>query len=340
MKKTVVFICLLWAAGTRAYAQNVYGALAIDRSNGFYYGWAYDYASLKGAKNRATKECTEKGGNCTVVLTWQGKGCAAYRTIPGQVGTAYGWGLGTTKEQADAIAIREAQKRSKSVYPDNFVWACNSVGEFKEIENPANNIPAATSTTATTPNKLNAKTKKLTGLKDVDGNEYEYEGEVLNNMPNGMGTATYIKNGSVYTGMFKNGKANGPGKYKWASGAHYEGDFVNDKMQGKGTYTFRDGNTYVGELFNSKMHGYGVWRDVSTGSTYTGTYKNNKMHGTGTLAAGPDQELIYTPKTVKYIGSFVESDRNGYGKCYDKNNKLIYSGNFSNDKPTGTYPSQ
>lgn len=135
MKQSLAAIVILLLNSFATKAQTVYGALAIDRSNGFYYGWAYDYASLTGAENRAIKECKAKGGNCTVVLTWSGKACAVYRTIPGNVGTAYGWGMATTKEAADAIATREALKRSNGVQPTNYVWACNTVGEPKEIQN-------------------------------------------------------------------------------------------------------------------------------------------------------------------------------------------------------------
>lgn len=120
-----------------------YGALAIDRSNGFYYGWSNDYATIAEAEKRAVEECKKKGGDCTVVLTFSGTACAAYRTIDGKVGTAFGWGIAKTKEEADAIATREALKRSGGVQPTNFVWSCNSNGTaaLKEIYNASEEIP-------------------------------------------------------------------------------------------------------------------------------------------------------------------------------------------------------
>jgi uncharacterized protein (TIGR02145 family) len=121
-----------------------YGALAVDRSNGFYYGWANDQPSLSAAEKRALEECNKKGGNCTLVLSFSGAGCAAYRTIDGNVGTAYGWGLAKTKEQADAIAMAECNKRSMGTVPSNFVWACNSSnsGVLKEVYNASDEIEA------------------------------------------------------------------------------------------------------------------------------------------------------------------------------------------------------
>lgn len=121
-----------------------FGALAIDRSNGFYYGCSYDYSTLAEAEKRAIEECNKKGGNCTIVLSYSGTGCAAYRTIDGNVGTAFGWGLAKTKEEADAIATKECLKRSNGTSPTNFVWSCNSAntGSLNEIYNASDEIEA------------------------------------------------------------------------------------------------------------------------------------------------------------------------------------------------------
>ncbi len=120
----------------------LFGALAVDRTNGFYYGWAYDHPSLADAEKRAVDECTRKGGDCSVVLTFSGTGCAAYRTIDGKVGTAFGWGLARTREEADEIAKRECMKRSKGTFPSNYVWSCNSTTKtpLKELYNAKDEI--------------------------------------------------------------------------------------------------------------------------------------------------------------------------------------------------------
>lgn len=122
--------------------ENKYGALAIDRSNGFFYGWSNNYSTLEEARQRAIDECKEKGGDCTVVLSYQGMGCAVYRTINGNVGNAYGWGLAKTREEADAIALKECRKRSNGEEPSNFVWSCNdnNTTALKEIYNAINEI--------------------------------------------------------------------------------------------------------------------------------------------------------------------------------------------------------
>ena len=123
-------------------AASKFGALAIDRSNGFYYGWSFDYATLAEAEQKAIEECNAKGGNCTTVLSYSGSGCAAYRTIADNTGTAFGWGLAKTKEAADVIATAECLKRSNGTTSTNFVWSCNSAntGALKEIYNASDEI--------------------------------------------------------------------------------------------------------------------------------------------------------------------------------------------------------
>ena len=113
-----------------------YGALAIDRSKGYYYGFSYDQETLANAEKTALYECQNRGGDCEVVLRWSGNGCGVYRTVDEKDGTAYGWGLSTTKEEADRIAIQECLKRSNGVVPMKFAWACNSLSTkaLNEIE--------------------------------------------------------------------------------------------------------------------------------------------------------------------------------------------------------------
>lgn len=119
-----------------------FGALAIDRGNGFYYGWAADCSSLAEAEKKAIDVCNKKGGRCTVVLSYQGTGCAAYRFITGNVGMGYGWGLAATREEADDKARKECAERSYGLPAPNIVWSCNTSGsgELKLIYDAHNEI--------------------------------------------------------------------------------------------------------------------------------------------------------------------------------------------------------
>ena len=75
-----------------------YGALAIDRTNGFYFAWAVDSPTRAEAEKKAVAECNAKGGKCTVVLSFSGTCCAAYRTSAGKsIGLAFRLGCGKDK---------------------------------------------------------------------------------------------------------------------------------------------------------------------------------------------------------------------------------------------------
>ncbi len=128
-----------------------YGALSIDRGNGFYFGWSVDCTSLAEAEKKAIDMCSKKGGRCTIILSWSGSGCFVYRFITGNVGMGYGWGLGRTKEEADEKAKKEAAERSFGLPAPNIISGCNSAGsgELKEIYNAHAEIKALTPGTVT-----------------------------------------------------------------------------------------------------------------------------------------------------------------------------------------------
>lgn len=62
----------------------------------------------------------------------------------------------------------------------------------------------------------------------------------------GKGTQIW-KDGSKYSGTWKNDKAHGRGRLIYPDGDVYEGSWLEDKAHGKGTYEHSDGPKYVGE---------------------------------------------------------------------------------------------
>lgn len=148
-KLWVIFICFL---SGNIYAQDdvaadnskqskpepgstTFGALAIDRGNGIYFGWATDCVTLAEAEKKSIAECNKKGGQCAVVLSFSGSGCVVYRFISGNVGMGYGWGLAKTKEEADMKAKKECAERSFGLPAPNMISKCNiaNSGVLKEI---------------------------------------------------------------------------------------------------------------------------------------------------------------------------------------------------------------
>ncbi len=111
----------------------------------------------------------------------------------------------------------------------------------------------------------------------------------------GHGTFRYA-DGTVHSGMYKNGHRHGPGTFKFADGAEHHGEYRNDCMcvrpaslpclpaarlcshfssrHGWGTLKHSNGNVYTGEFFNGMQHGRGtlVYAD---GRREDGEFKND-----------------------------------------------------------------
>ena len=61
-----------------------------------------------------------------------------------------------------------------------------------------------------------------------------YEGEVINGIPNGIGTL-YLLDGSIYVGEYKDGKYHGQGTFNRYDGSKYVGGFRYGELNGQGT---------------------------------------------------------------------------------------------------------
>jgi len=113
-----------------------YGALAVDRKQGFVFAWAYDQPSRTEASQFALDECSKRNGQCSVVVEFAGEGCASYHTISPEDGSAYGWGTATTQLAAEARSQQECNASADGKAScSNHVWACNSkdVAPFKVL---------------------------------------------------------------------------------------------------------------------------------------------------------------------------------------------------------------
>lgn len=102
------------------------------------------------------------------------------------------------------------------------------------------------------------------------------------------------------------------------------------------------------ELSNGKYKGlttstnvrYGIgvyWWDSDY--YYWGEWKNNNHIGFAIDIASDYHDVDYCKGCAFFVGNYADGGKSGKGKCYDKDGNLIYYGDFSNDRPTGTYPS-
>lgn len=92
--------------------------------------------------------------------------------------------------------------------------------------------------------------------------------------------------------------------------------------------------------YNGALHGYGVCR-TDKGVYFWGKYNANAINGTflSICPVNTTESLTNCPGAYYFVGNMVNGKKSGRGSCYDLRGNLVYSGYFSNDMPTGTYPS-
>ena len=115
-----------------------------------------------------------------------------------------------------------------------------------------------------------------------------------------------------------------------------------DGVMERGAERLSSGSLYRGELVvvdNEPIReGLGVF-SWSDGPYYWGEWSAGKCDGEGIFIASSTENVGQCPGCVFYVGSFVGNAKSGMGRCYDADGNLIYEGMFSDNAPTGTYPS-
>jgi hypothetical protein len=120
----------------------------------------------------------------------------------------------------------------------------------------------------------------------------KYTGEWKNDGYNGYGTLTY-ENGSVYKGTWKDFSRDGYGTLilnNFDNGGFidclnnakkYVGDFKDSWITGYGTITYNDGREYIGYFDYNELSGYGTmtWKN---GAKYVGNWAGSLFNGYGT----------------------------------------------------------
>ncbi len=112
--------------------------------------------------------------------------------------------------------------------------------------------------------------------KAVYPNGDTYEGDFVNNIPDGFGTFTEI-NGNVYAGQMSKSEFQGKGKFFWKSGSVYEGDFVKNKREGEGKTTSADGSYFAGIYKGDWRDGFGIEFDKSTNLLRKGIWNGSTL---------------------------------------------------------------
>ncbi len=138
----------------------------------------------------------------------------------------------------------------------------------------------------------------------------------------------YTESGALlYSGVLKDGKANGDGKLYKDGSLVYQGEFADNEYNGMGRlYNEYGALVYSGEFANSLYNG--------TGSEY---YPNGSLKVTGTYVAGMlegEAPLYSEDKELIYSGGFSAGKFDGKGELYE-DGQLVYKGDFVNGEKTG-----
>ncbi|CAD8082272.1 unnamed protein product [Paramecium primaurelia] len=129
-----------------------------------------------------------------------------------------------------------------------------------------------------------------------------------------------MKNGAIYKGEWKDGKANGKGQYQFQDRFYVEGTWASNELQGEAVYV-NGTEKYKGQWLDSMFHGIGEYV-YSDGRIYQGEWKKGLQHGMG--------KEIYKDKST-YEGKFKEGMKYGLG-IMRLADGCVYEGEFENDQ--------
>jgi len=169
-----------------------------------------------------------------------------------------------------------------------------------------------------------------------------YIGDIKNGEYHGFGKKYDIFGDIEFDGYFEKGYYVKGRLYYNDGDIKYEGEFKNNSMHGEGMHFFKNsggilklmelpdvdyhnGELYEGRFKDGRMSGYGEYYNKDNIIIYKGEWKNNMRNGNGEIF-NDTGELIYS-------GEILNNEINGEGKYY-YNNKIIYEGNFINNKIT------
>ena len=95
----------------------------------------------------------------------------------------------------------------------------------------------------------------------------------------------------------------------------FKGQIISGERKGMGILSAEDGSAYyIGDFYNDDISGYGMYIAVND------FVKNCE-------------------NCCVYVGNWKKGKKEGFGRCYNHDGTIIYQGQFANDKPVGTYPS-
>jgi hypothetical protein len=132
----------------------------------------------------------------------------------------------------------------------------------------------------------------------------DFRGKFVHGQFRGLGRIQWL-NGDKYDGNIENNMANGLGKYSYGGryqGNTVRGEFLNNRIQeGYGFMRFSaDGATYVGEIKDRKKHGQGTitYKD---GTKTSGNFENDKYIDPSDIIPLQDTKSSLNKKNLDFL---------------------------------------
>ena len=164
-----------------------------------------------------------------------------------------------------------------------------------------------------------------------------------------------MRDGSKYTGEFKNGEMTGEGFKQWADGRMYKGQFQDGELHGKGTMFYnvesaaQKDKTYQGEFQFNSREGQGVLTKKN-GDVFEGTFQGNHPNGKTKIyfANGNNYEgdvirgvmtgkgFLECPNGHCFTGDFKDGNLHGDGKFFVKDGTYSTEGKYTDGVPEYT----
>lgn len=211
------------------------------------------------------------------------------------------------------------QINPKDVYCKNQIQACEVA--IAQSQNPTPNNPQNPNNPPPRPMRT---TGTITGLRDATGEVFDYEGDIVQGVPNGQGSFKY-RNGSVCKGNVNNGHLNGSCECNYEDGGRFVGNAVNDVCTGFGTYYFADGGRYEGNFANDNFNGQGKMYVKNGKEWFEGNFQNGNVVGTviwhysdGSTQKGRIEGTTFVPENIDKTQHNSKPQKTGDIKTHHK----------------------
>jgi len=181
---------------------------------------------------------------------------------------------------------------------------------------------------------------------------FQYQGQYergVKQTQSGNASTLILRDGTRYTGEFRDGEITGQGVKSWPDGRAYEGEFTEGEMHGFGTLVYNVKQSdlrYEGNFHLNSREGQGTLTKKS-GDVFRGNFVGNHPNGhtlvsfangdsyEGEVIGGvmTGQGFLHCSNGKCFEGEFKEGNLNGAGKFFVDHATYSLEGTFTEGAP-------